>query len=63
MKYYDEYIHEIILVNDNSTDNTKDVICKLQKTNNRIRLVNRSSPNGVGRDYEMDTPRLKVGTV
>lgn len=49
MKYYDEYIHEIILVNDNSTDNTKDVICKLQKTNNRIKLINRSSPNGVGR--------------
>lgn len=49
LKYFNEYIHEIILINDNSIDNTKKVICKLQATNSRIKLINRTLPNGVGR--------------
>ena len=49
MKYFDDYIFEIIIVNDNSSDNTKNIVNKLTKTHNRIKLINRSMPNGVGR--------------
>jgi SAM-dependent methyltransferase len=44
---YGPYIHEIVIVNDNSTDETAAVVGRM--TDSRIRLVNRSKPNGVGR--------------
>jgi SAM-dependent methyltransferase len=43
------YIHEIILVNDNSRDRTAEVAMEVAKTEPRVRLVNRTPPNGVGR--------------
>jgi 2-polyprenyl-3-methyl-5-hydroxy-6-metoxy-1,4-benzoquinol methylase len=43
-----EYIHEIILVDDNSTDGTAEVIKRLAGQNSRIKPVLRSPPNGVG---------------
>ena len=46
---YDDYIHEIIIVNDNSTDRTEEVSRDLAQHDPRIRLVNRTPPNGVGR--------------
>ena len=46
---FDEYIHEIIPVDDNSTDNTAHVIRKLAQEDARIKPVFRSPPNGVGR--------------
>jgi hypothetical protein len=46
---YGEYIHEIILVDDNSTDSTAEVIRKLAKDDTRVKPVFRSPPNGVGR--------------
>ena len=46
---FDDYIHEIILVNDNSTDHTAEVIQQLASEDHRIKLVSRSAPNGVGR--------------
>jgi dolichol-phosphate mannosyltransferase len=46
---YDSYIHEIILVNDNSADDTADVVRGLATTDSRVKLVNRSPPPGVGR--------------
>ncbi|MBI2653385.1 glycosyltransferase family 2 protein [Candidatus Woesearchaeota archaeon] len=46
---YKKFFNEIIIVNDNSTDNTKDAALKLiKKYGKKIRLVNRSKPNGVG---------------
>lgn len=48
-KYFDEYIYEVIIVNDNSRDNTKNIVNKIKQTNTRVRLVNRIQPNGVGR--------------
>jgi len=47
--YFNEYIHEVIIVNDNSSDNTKHIVNKLKQTNTRVRLVNRTQSNGVGR--------------
>jgi glycosyltransferase involved in cell wall biosynthesis/2-polyprenyl-3-methyl-5-hydroxy-6-metoxy-1,4-benzoquinol methylase len=44
---YGPYIHEIVIVNDNSTDETAAIVGRM--TDSRIRLVNRSKPNGVGR--------------
>ena len=48
-RLYDDYLHEIILVDDNSKDGTADVIRSMAATDGRIRLVSRTGPNGVGR--------------
>jgi dolichol-phosphate mannosyltransferase len=46
---YGEYIHEIILVNDGSTDRTRDVMMELASKDGRIKPLHRGPPNGVGR--------------
>jgi hypothetical protein len=46
---YGQYLHEIIPVDDNSTDNTRNVIRQLAENDARIKPVFRSAPNGVGR--------------
>jgi ubiquinone/menaquinone biosynthesis C-methylase UbiE len=45
---YDDYIHEIIIVNDNSTDCTAEVARRIAEKEPRVKLVNRKPPNGVG---------------
>ena len=47
--FFNDYIHEIIPVDDNSIDNTREVIQKLAQEDPRIKPVLRSPPNGVGR--------------
>ncbi|MGB7293531.1 MAG: bifunctional class I SAM-dependent methyltransferase/glycosyltransferase family 2 protein [Thermodesulfobacteriota bacterium] len=47
--YFGDYIYEIIPVDDNSTDSTREVIRRLASENPMIRPIFRSSPNGVGR--------------
>ena len=47
--FYDEYIHEIIPVDDNSKDSTSEVIQRLADQDPRIKPVFRTPPNGVGR--------------
>jgi SAM-dependent methyltransferase len=49
MIFYGEYLHEIILVDDNSRDSTREVITKLSEKLPLIKPVFRSPPNGVGR--------------
>jgi dolichol-phosphate mannosyltransferase len=49
VQFYDDYIHEIIIVNDNSRDRTADVTLNVAKREPRVKLVNRRPPNGVGR--------------
>jgi len=46
---FDDYIYEIILVNDNSNDKTGDVIDELATKDPRIKPIHRTPPNGVGR--------------
>ena len=46
---YNEYLHEIILVDDNSRDATRQVITALAGEDPRIKTVFRQPPNGVGR--------------
>ena len=46
---YGRYIHEIIIVNDNSTDRTAAVTREMMAHEPRLRLVDRKPPNGVGR--------------
>jgi dolichol-phosphate mannosyltransferase len=48
-RLYGDYLHEIILVDDNSKDGTAAVLRRMADTDSRIRLVFRSGPNGVGR--------------
>jgi len=43
------YLHEIILVDDNSADSTALVIRELADQNPRVKAIFRSGPNGVGR--------------
>ncbi len=46
---YDQYIHEIIIVNDNSRDRTAEVTHEVAAREPRVKLINRQPPNGVGR--------------
>ncbi|MEM1058562.1 MAG: glycosyltransferase [Verrucomicrobiota bacterium] len=46
--HYDRYIHEIVLVDDNSKDRTREVIEKLAAEDPRITPVIRTPPPGVG---------------
>jgi dolichol-phosphate mannosyltransferase len=46
---YDRYIHEIVLVNDNSADDTAAVIRRFGEQDSRVRLIDRLPPPGVGR--------------
>jgi glycosyltransferase involved in cell wall biosynthesis len=46
---YDDYLHEIILVDDNSTDRTREAILSLASEDPRVLPVLRLPPNGVGR--------------
>jgi len=46
---YDQYIHEIIIVNDNSRDCTAEVTREVAAREPRVKLINRQPPNGVGR--------------
>jgi len=47
--FFGEYIHEIIPVDDNSKDSTREVIQRLANKDPIIKPVFRSPPNGVGR--------------
>ncbi|MDB5350698.1 MAG: glycosyl transferase family 2 [Planctomycetota bacterium] len=49
LRHYDEYLHEIILVDDNSKDRTRQVMESLAAADPRVRPVFRKPPNGVGR--------------
>jgi dolichol-phosphate mannosyltransferase len=46
---FSQYIHEIVLVDDNSNDSTRNVISRLAAADSRITPVYRASSNGVGR--------------
>jgi hypothetical protein len=46
---FDQYIHEIIIVNDNSSDETGAVAERLARSEPRVRPVHRTPPGGVGR--------------
>src|SRR5204862_1519163 len=45
---YGEYIHEIIPVDDGSTDRTEGVLDRLAAGDSRIKPLHRTPPNGVG---------------
>jgi glycosyltransferase involved in cell wall biosynthesis len=47
--FYGPYIHEIIFVNDNSTDSTSRVAHEIARSDPRIKVLDRTMPNGVGR--------------
>ncbi len=48
-RHFDDYLHEIIPVDDNSKDNTREVMKQLAAEDPRIKPVFRTPPNGVGR--------------
>jgi dolichol-phosphate mannosyltransferase len=49
LNHYGDYIHEIVLVDDNSKDRTREVLARLAAEEPRVRPVIRTPPNGVGR--------------
>jgi dolichol-phosphate mannosyltransferase len=46
---YGDYIQEIVIVDDNSTDRTAEVTEAIASSEPRVRLLRRTPPNGVGR--------------
>jgi dolichol-phosphate mannosyltransferase len=46
---YGKYVHEVIPVDDSSTDRTREVMAALAARDARIKPMHRSPPNGVGR--------------
>lgn len=46
--HYGEYLQEIVLVEDGSTDRTREIVLALAAADPRIRPVLREAPNGVG---------------
>src|SRR5262249_28755943 len=46
--FYGPYVHEILLVNDNSTDRTREVAEQIAKESTSVKVLNRQPPNGVG---------------
>jgi dolichol-phosphate mannosyltransferase len=46
---YEDCVHEIILVNDGSTDGTASVMAEVAARDQRVKTLHRSPPNGVGR--------------
>jgi dolichol-phosphate mannosyltransferase len=49
LRMYGKYIHEILLVNDNSHDRTAEVVRLISAEEPRVKLIDRMPPNGVGR--------------
>lgn len=47
--FYGPYVHEIVLVNDNSKDGTREVAEEVAAREPRVKVINRQPPNGVGR--------------
>src|SRR5439155_20272126 len=48
LQHYGDYIHEIVLVDDNSTDATRQLLAKLATAEPRVHPVIRRPPGGVG---------------
>ncbi len=46
---YDAYLHEIVIVDDNSSDHTAEVAAAVACEEPRVKLVERNPPGGVGR--------------
>jgi dolichol-phosphate mannosyltransferase len=49
MGFYGPYVHEIVIVNDNSKDGTAEVALQVARREPRVKVLNRRPPNGVGR--------------
>ena len=47
--FYGPYVHEIVLVNDNSRDRTSQVAHEVAARDPRVKVIDRRPPNGVGR--------------
>lgn len=49
LRFYGPYVHEILIVNDNSRDRTAEVTRQIALAELRVKLIDRQPPNGVGR--------------
>lgn len=49
VQMYSDYLHEIIIVNDNSTDKTSQIARSVAVHEPRVKVIDRTPPGGVGR--------------
>jgi SAM-dependent methyltransferase len=49
VEFYDDYIFEIVVVDDNSTDRTAEAARQVARREPRVKVLRREPPNGVGR--------------
>jgi dolichol-phosphate mannosyltransferase len=49
LQAYEPYVHDIVLVNDNSTDRTSEALHAIAGHDPRVRVIDRRPPGGVGR--------------
>ncbi len=42
---------EVVVINDGSTDKTKDIVNEIIKNDDRVKLVNHTTPHGVGKSF------------
>lgn len=59
---------EVIVINDGSTDHTRDVVAQIMSTHSNVRIINHEKPHGIGKSFldgvwhsEMDVVVLLPG--
>lgn len=53
LRAYDDFNinGELIVINDGSTDKTRDIVCDIMKRDGRVRIIDHATPQGIGASF------------